>query len=220
MVEAIVFDLDETLAVPDRDRATILEDVTAATGSPSISRESYLDAHRQHLTQNTRKPIFADLLADRETDTNAEELTVAYRRTIAESLAPISGVESLLADLKETYSVGLLTNGPVRAQRDKLETLGWERTFDAALVTGELEAGKPDPRAFDAILSELGVEAANAVYIGDDVEADIAGATNAGMDAIQILKPDGPNPDDRALAHLEQQSIPTELPAVLEGLER
>lgn len=220
MVEAIVFDLDETLAVPDRDRATILEDVTAATGTPSISRESYLDAHRQHLTRKTREPIFAELLAGRETDTDAEELTAAYRRTIADSLAPISGVESLLADLKETYSVGLLTNGPVRAQRDKLETLGWERTFDAALVTGELEAGKPDPRAFDAVLSELDVDAASAVYVGDDVEADIAGATNAGMDAIQILKPDGPGPDDRALAHLEQHSIARKLPVVLGRLER
>ncbi|AHF99820.1 HAD family hydrolase [Halostagnicola larsenii XH-48] len=220
MVEAIVFDLDETLAVPDRDRATILEDVTAATGTPPISRESYLDAHRQHLTRKTREPIFAELLAGRETDTDAEELTTAYRRTIAESLAPISGVESLLAELKDTYSVGLLTNGPVRAQRDKLETLGWERTFDAALVTGELEAGKPDPRAFGAILSELDVDAASAVYVGDDVEADIAGATNAGMDAIQILKPDGPDPDDRALAHLEQHSIARELPAVLGRLER
>lgn len=219
MVEAIVFDLDETLAVPDRDRATILEDVTAATGTPSISRESYLDAHRRHLTQKTREPIFAELLSGRETDTDAEELAVAYRQTIAESLSPISGIESLLEELRELYSVGLLTNGPVRAQRDKLEILGWEHTFDAALVTGELEAGKPDPRAFDAILSELDVEAANSVYVGDDVEADIAGATNAGMDAIQILKPGGPEPDGRALAHLAQKSIATELPAVLEQLE-
>ncbi|SFS48774.1 HAD family hydrolase [Halostagnicola kamekurae] len=219
MVEAVVFDLDETLAVPDRDRETILEDVTAATGIPSISRESYLDAHRQNLTQTTRKPIFAELLADRETDADAEELAVAYRQTIADSLSPVAGVESLLADLRDRYSVGLLTNGPVRAQRDKLETLGWERAFDAALVTGELEAGKPDPRAFDAILSELAVDAENAVYVGDDVEADIAGATNAGMDAIQVLKPDGPAPDDRAAGHLAQDSIATELPDVLATLE-
>ncbi|MDJ1431692.1 HAD family hydrolase [Halostagnicola sp. A-GB9-2] len=219
MVEAIVFDLDETLAVPDRDRETILEDVTAAAGTPSISREAYLDAHSQNLTKHTREPIFADLLADRETDADAEALAVAYRETIADSLSPIPGVELLLEDLKAAYSVGLLTNGPVRAQRDKLETLGWENTFDAALVTGELEAGKPDPRAFEAILSELAVEAGNAVYVGDNIEADIAGATNAGMNAIQVLKSDGPAPDDRALAHLEQDSIATELPTVLEMLE-
>jgi len=38
----------------------------------------------------------------------------------------------MLADLRGEYRVGLLTNGPVRAQRDKLETLGWEDAFDAA----------------------------------------------------------------------------------------
>ncbi len=219
MVEAIVFDLDETLAVPDRDRETILEDVTTATGMPSISREAYLDAHSQNLTQHTREPIFADLLAGRETDTDAEALAVAYHETIADSLSPIPGVEALLEELKASYSVGLLTNGPVRAQRDKLETLGWEQRFDAALVTGELEAGKPDPRAFEAILSELAVNAGDAVYVGDDVEADIAGATNAGMRTIQVLKSGESEPDDRALAHLEQDSIATKLPSVLETLE-
>ncbi|MCU4924688.1 HAD family hydrolase [Halobacteria archaeon AArc-dxtr1] len=216
MLTAVVFDLDETLAVPDRDRATILEDAAAAAGAPPISRAAYLDAHSRHLTQETREPIFEELLADCEADPSA--LATAYRETIADSLAPLPGVESMLADLKAEYRIGLLTNGPIRAQRDKLATLGWEGTFDVSLVTGELEAGKPDPRAFEAILDELGVGATDAVYVGDDIDADVGGATAVGLDAIQVVTPDGPPEDERAVAHVRQAELATRLPTLLAEL--
>ncbi|WP_226039105.1 HAD family hydrolase [Natrinema sp. DC36] len=219
MPQAVVFDLDYTLAVPQRDRATILEDATTATGAPSLTRDAYLAAHRRNLTTETREPIFADLLADSESDADPAAVATAYRETIADDLEALPGVEAMLADLRGEYRVGLLTNGPVRAQRDKLETLGWEDAFDAALVTGELEAGKPDPRAFQAITNELGVDPADAVYIGDEVEADIRGATEAGMRAIQVLLEDGSEPDSRAIGHVEQREIAATLPELVATLE-
>ena len=146
-------------------------------------------------------------------------MAAAYRQTIAEALRPLPGVESMLDRLRREYRVGLLTNGPVLAQRDKLATLGWERAFDAALVTGELEAGKPDSRAFEAILAELDVAPDEAVYVGDEVDADVFGATNAGLEAIQVLLEDGPNPDPRAVAHVEQGTVATAVPKVVAGLE-
>ncbi|MFA9417749.1 HAD family hydrolase [Natrinema sp. HArc-T2] len=219
MPQAVVFDLDYTLAVPQRDRATILEEATATTGAPSLTREAYLAAHRRNLTTETREPIFADLLADTDSNTDPAAVATAYRETIADALKPLPGVEAMLADLRGEYRVGLLTNGPVRAQRDKLETLGWEGAFDAAVVTGELEAGKPDPRAFEAITDELNVTPAEAVYVGDEVEADIQGATEAGLTAVQVLLEDGPDPDPRAVAHVEQEAVATAVPAVVAGLE-
>ena len=219
MPQAVVFDLDYTLAVPTRDRATLLSEATAAADAPSLSREEYLEAHRRNLTRESRTPIFADLLEGREADADPAAVADAYRETIADALEPLPGVESMLADLRGEYRVGLLTNGPVRAQRDKLATLGWEDAFDAALVTGELEAGKPDPRAFEAIAAELRVDPRDAVYVGDEVEADVSGATETGMDAIQVLLADGPDPDPRAVAHVEQASIATELPAILATLD-
>lgn len=219
MLRAVVFDLDYTLAVPRRDRATILDEATTATGAPSFTRDAYLEAHRRNLTSETREPIFADLLEGSDSDADPAAVATAYRETIADSLEPLPGVEAMLADLREEYRVGLLTNGPVRAQRDKLETLGWEDAFDAALVTGELEAGKPDSRAFDAIADALGVDPADAVYVGDEVEADISGATGVGMRAIQVLLEDGPEPDPRAVAHVDQAEVATAVPKVVADLE-
>ncbi|THE63641.1 HAD family hydrolase [Salinadaptatus halalkaliphilus] len=220
MPEAVVFDLDYTLAVPTRDRETVLQEAVDAADAPALTREEYLAAHRRNLTRETREPIFADLLADQDTDTDPAELATAYRETIASVIEPLPGVEAMLADLKRDYRVGLLTNGPVRAQRDKLETLGWTESFDAALVTGELEAGKPDPRAFEAIADALGVDPTATVYVGDELEADIVGATEAGMDAIQVLLEDGPGPDSRAIAHVEQGSVASTVPDLITSLER
>src|SRR6056297_395577 len=219
MPQAVVFDLDYTLAVPQRDRATLLEEATATTGAPSLSREAYLAAHRRNLTTETREPIFADLLEGTDSDADPAAVATAYREAIADALEPLPGVEAMLADLRGEYRVGLLTNGPVRAQRDKLETLGWEGAFDAAVVTGELEAGKPDPRAFEAITDELNVTPAEAVYVGDEVEADIQGATEAGLTAVQVLLEGGPEPDPRAVAHVEQREIATRIPEVIATLE-
>ncbi|HEX2703179.1 MAG TPA: HAD-IA family hydrolase, partial [Solirubrobacteraceae bacterium] len=50
-----------------------------------------------------------------------------------------------------------------------------------AIVTG-----KPSPAFFEAALGELGVEAAAAAMIGDDIEADVVGALDAGIDGVLV----------------------------------
>jgi putative hydrolase of the HAD superfamily len=217
-IRAVGFDLDYTLAVPTRDRATILRDAATAAGAPPLSREAYLDAHRRNLTRETRTPIFESLLAGRETDADPAAVATAYREHIADALVPVPGVEAFLGDLREEYAVGLLTNGPRVAQRDKLATLDWEDVFDAALVTGELPAGKPDAAAFEALLDVLGTDPGETAYVGDDVDADVGGAAAAGLVPVQVVFEGGPTPDARAAAHVEREALVERLPSVLASL--
>ena len=57
----------------------------------------------------------------------------------------------------------------------------------AAIVDSTLvEVAKPDPRIFDPAISALGVDPQHIVYVGDTVQADVAGATNAGMQVVQL----------------------------------
>jgi putative hydrolase of the HAD superfamily len=221
-VRAVAFDLDYTLAVPTSDRETILEESTRAVGAPSVSRQAYLDAHASHLTRETRAPIFERLLEEsggRQAATvDPERWARAYRERVASALEPVPGVEGLVAGLREEYRVGLLTNGPTVAQRDKLATLGWTDMFDATLVTGELPAGKPDPAAFEALLDALGTTPEETVYVGDDVEADVAGAAAAGIIPVQVRCPEGYPPDPRAAAHVDRDRLVAELPGVVRSL--
>lgn len=218
-VSAVAFDLDYTLAVPSESRAEILAATTDATDVEPIEREAYLDAHRRNLTRETREPIFDELLADRGSDTDPELVAREYRERIAAALRPIDGAEALVERLRERYAVGLLTDGPVRAQRDKLATLGWTELFDAALVSGELPAGKPDERAFAALADALDVPASEIVYVGDNPDADIDGAADAGLFAVQVTFDGGPEPNPRADARVERDRLVERLPALVERLD-
>jgi putative hydrolase of the HAD superfamily len=222
-IRAVAFDLDYTLAVPDRDRETLLaEAVDAVDGAPPLTRESYLRAHSDNLTADTREPVFDALLEQqglRDADPAlSTALATAYRQRVTDALVPVEGVESMLAELRERYHLGLLTNGPVLAQRSKLEHLGWTETFDAALVTGELSAGKPDRAAFEALLAALGTQPPETVFVGDSVEDDIEGAADVGLVPIQVLYEGGPDPSPLARAHLRQSELVTELPPLLETI--
>ncbi len=218
MPAAVAFDLDYTLAVPARSRAAILADATDAVDAPDIPRDAYLRAHRRSHEHETREPIFASLLDERDADVDSAALAAAYRERIAAALRPVPGAAGLVRRLRRDHPVGLLTNGPVVAQRDKLRELGWTELFDAVVVTGDLDAGKPDSGAFHTICGALDAAPEETAYVGDEVEADVRGATTAGLAAVQVVYDGGPDPDPRADAHVRRGRLAADLPGVFADL--
>lgn len=71
-------------------------------------------------------------------------------------------------------------------QRNKIRALGLEPLFDVIVLSGEVGVHKPDRRVFDHATKLLGVDNASCVFVGDNPNADIAGALNAGMEAVWI----------------------------------
>ena len=78
--------------------------------------------------------------------------------------------------------------------RNILERLGIADFLEAIVLPGDCGFEKPDPRIFAAALAALGLPASRCVYVGDDAERDLAGASSAGLSAI----------DARELDSLEQ----------------
>lgn len=217
MARAVVFDLDYTLAVPARDRATLLAAAVEATGAPPLAREAYTAAHRSTSHGETREPIFEVLLEDAERDVDPAAVAAAYRDAVAAAMTPVAGAESLVRSLREQYAVGLLTDGPTRAGRSKLRALGWADLFDAAVVTGEVGADKPDPAGFRAVAERLDAAPGETVVVGDSPALDVAGAAAAGMTAVQVVYEGGPDPDPRADATVDRGTMARELLDVLQG---
>ena len=69
-----------------------------------------------------------------------------------------------------------------------LEAMGLAAFFDAVVCSGEAGAAKPDPAIFAHALAALGVEASEALHVGDNREADYDGARAAGIEAFLVAR--------------------------------
>jgi putative hydrolase of the HAD superfamily len=67
-----------------------------------------------------------------------------------------------------------------------LRGLGLATLLDVVVLPAESGVVKPDPRAFWHALALLGVEARDAVVVGDDHARDLEGAREAGLRAIDV----------------------------------
>lgn len=93
-------------------------------------------------------------------------------------------IDAVLDALAGRYKLGIVTNGLPDLQREKLAGSGVAHLFQAAVVSGEIDCGKPDPGIFRHICAQLGVELAECVMVGDNPGRDVAGAMNAGMPSV------------------------------------
>lgn len=91
------------------------------------------------------------------------------------------------------FYLGVLSNRdePCSAYLEEVDLLKY---LDLALVAGEVDAWKPDPRIFQHALQRLGVAPSQAVFVGDNYFADILGAQQAGLQPV-LIDPDGLFPD-------------------------
>ena len=85
-----------------------------------------------------------------------------------------------LETLHGTYQLAVISNnfGNTRGWCDEYELTP---LLGAIIDSTVLGVAKPDIRIFEAALSELGVSAAHAIYVGDSYSADMVGGKNAGM---------------------------------------
>jgi putative hydrolase of the HAD superfamily len=82
--------------------------------------------------------------------------------------------------------LGVITNGPAEVQRAKIELLGVGDLVDFAIISGEFGVAKPDPAIFRAALDRAGVEPEEAIFVGDSVEFDMAGARAADIPPVWV----------------------------------
>jgi len=87
-------------------------------------------------------------------------------------------VESSLRRLSVRYRLFALSNGNADLKR-----CGIAHLFEGHITAIAAGYAKPDARIFARLLDATGVEAAQVLHIGDDPEADVLGATQAGMQA-------------------------------------
>lgn len=87
-----------------------------------------------------------------------------------------------IAELKVHYKIGLLSNAPDDWIKE-LFSPEQQAVFDAFALSYKTGYLKPDPRAYEMIIHQLGVEAGECIYV-DDQERQCTGAREVGMQVV------------------------------------
>ncbi|WP_375417892.1 YjjG family noncanonical pyrimidine nucleotidase [uncultured Hymenobacter sp.] len=90
----------------------------------------------------------------------------------------------LLGYLKPKYNLHLITNGFNDIQAIKLASSGLTDYFQEIITSEHSGHLKPDPRMFQHALARTGATAPESLMIGDNLECDVLGAYNAGIDQV------------------------------------
>ncbi|ELY54371.1 HAD-superfamily hydrolase [Natronococcus amylolyticus DSM 10524] len=193
-IDTVLFDLDDTLCRYRRGADEVLELAFERAGvGPVFEPTTYYARYREYLERadgfaDFHERCFGDLAVDAGHD-RADGIAVAreFREERDQrNVEALPGAAATLEALADEYALGLITNGLSAMQRQKLEATGLDRAFETTVFAGEDTAPKPDPEPFSVALDELGSSPERAVYVGNSLSSDVAGARAAGLDSVWV----------------------------------
>jgi len=218
MIKAVIFDLDDTLidwseraevdweafhrsrlrSVYDHlaDEGHCLPDFDSLVGLyAELTLAAWTEANRTLQAPHLGR-VLADIFGRYGVPTAGRDLTPwlrAYGSPVIPGVRVFPEVPAVLEALRRHHlQLGIVTNAyqPMWMRDGELVALGLPPDL-FALRTSAADVGvlKPHPAIFEHALGALGVTADEAIFVGDNPAADIAGAQGAGMRAVLRVVP-------------------------------
>ena len=177
MIKLVIFDLDDTL---------ISEAEYVKSGYKVISK--YIEEKFKincsdtfeklwSYFKNKEKDTFNKLLDEYQISYTKEdivELVNVYRNHVP-CIAFFDDVIPFLNELKSrNIHTGIISDGYLTTQKNKLEALEAYLKFDYIILTDELgrEYWKPNPKAFEMIMEKFNLKPEEIIYVGDNPKKD------------------------------------------------
>ncbi|MGA1980819.1 MAG: HAD family hydrolase [Sedimentisphaerales bacterium] len=195
MITTVIFDLDDTL-YDELDYCKSGFKAVAESLSNLVdvlSPEEIFDSLWQQFTAGNRTKTFNAALDDlgiSYDDKIIEKLVKTYRNHKPKIKLPADSGK-ILRQLSKKYTLALLTDGFLPAQRLKVQALKIEKYFKCIIYTEQLgrQFWKPSPAGFEKLIKTLNAKPQNIAYVADNQMKDFIAPNKLGFVTIQIIRP-------------------------------
>jgi putative hydrolase of the HAD superfamily len=203
MYKHIFFDLDHTIWDFETNAKESLKDLYYQMQLESKGVDSFENFIEKYLVHNTvmwekyhRGEITAEELKWRRmhrtlvdfkigNEDLAKEMAVQFLEILPEKKGVFEATYEVLDYLKsKNYQLHLITNGFEITQHRKLKSSGLDTYFTKVITSEATGFVKPNKEIYDHALLVTGATIHESIMIGDNVEADIKGAYNAGWQTV------------------------------------
>jgi putative hydrolase of the HAD superfamily len=194
MIQAIIFDLDDTLYLEaDFVRSGFAE--VGAWCHAQFGLQGFETAAWQLFTAGHRGHIFDEIALRLQIENHQEavqEMIAVYRQHGPVITLPRDTVECL-QQLRGKYRLGLITDGHLVTQLNKVRALQLHEYLDEVIVTSEFgfEYGKPHVRAFAEIERRFNLRGPRIVYVGDNPAKDFVAPKERAWRTVQVYREGG-----------------------------
>ncbi len=201
----LFFDLDHTLWDFDKNAESTLTDVFAHFALDGKVEAPFEDFYRKYLYHNEKlwgryqngyitaeelkwRRMWRTLLDFKIADeTLARNISGKFMEILPTKKIVFPHTHEILQYLlNKGYALHLITNGFEKTQWSKLKNSGLDKYFTHVITSEASNSMKPRKEIFDFAISKAGASMEDSIMIGDNLEADIQGAINAGMDCIFV----------------------------------
>ncbi|HLV15417.1 MAG TPA: YjjG family noncanonical pyrimidine nucleotidase [Xanthomarina sp.] len=200
-IKDVFFDLDHTLWDFDKNSALTFDKIFKIH-NVTLNLEEFLK-HYEPINMEYWK-LYREGKIDKESlrynrlDDTFKRISFQANSTLINKLsddyiAYLSSFNHLFSDavdvlryLQPNYQLHIITNGFQEAQKSKLRNSNIHHFFKSVTDSEEVGVKKPDPKIFSHALSKVNATPETSIMIGDNIEADIEGAINFGMEAIHF----------------------------------
>jgi putative hydrolase of the HAD superfamily len=152
------------------------------------AEESLIEMEIRRLLEGTARAL-------RQPCSDADVLHLArihYRPVSSQVTIYADTIETLVEVRRRGMKIGLVSNTvwPGALHREDLGRFGLLDFFDHLLFSADVGLRKPHPQIFQAALGALQVAPHEAVFVGDRLPEDVAGAQRVGMRGVWKQRPD------------------------------
>lgn len=127
-----------------------------------------------------------------ELDHLATDLSHLFRSSTRKRIFLYPTVKPALDQLQKKYRLGIISNAQEAFTMPELGLYDLSKYFETIVLSSQVGVKKPNSRIFVRALTSLNVKPSEAVFVGNDMAADIMGASKLGMKTIYLVQKNRP----------------------------